>query len=165
MPPNVPRILGIDPGFGRMGWAVIDAVKTQPVLRASGCVVTKKTSAESRRMAELFDHLSATIDQWSPTIVALERLFFQRNTTSAIGVGQARGVVLLASAQHHLPVHEFTPTDVKLATTGYGRADKRQVTRMICVLLGLKQAPKLDDEADAMAIALCASVRRPTHAL
>lgn len=165
MPGKSRRILGIDPGYGRMGWAVIDVAGQRSSLCASGCLTTKKNISDATRLELLYDELRVIIAKWQPTIAALERLYFQRNTSTAIGVGQARGAALLVCGQSKMDIHEFSPTDVKLSTAGYGRADKRQMTKMVCLLLGLEKAPRTDDEADAMAIALCAGVYRPAHAL
>lgn len=158
------RILGIDPGYGRMGWAVIDVTGQNTVRVESGHFSTPAGLTDPVRLVQLFDELSAVIKKHHPTEAAMERLFFQKNVTTAIGVGQARGVALVIMGQYDLAVREFTPSDIKLATTGYGRADKRQMGQMITVLLKLPAIPKNDDEADALAIALCAAAHRPIYA-
>lgn len=161
--PKTRRLLGVDPGYGRMGWAVIAVQKNHPRLVASGCLVTPTQAAATSRVATLYHELQKIITVWSPTEAAMEKLFFQRNTSTAVGVGQARGIALLALAENNLPVREFTPSDVKLSTTGYGRADKRQIGLMVKALLKLPRLPASDDEADAIAIALCAVTNRHNY--
>lgn len=151
------RILGIDPGLARLGWAVIDAAGRAPSLVGCGCLETSATATTERRLLLLFRRLDDIIREYRPTRMAVEKLFFTKNVTTGIAVGQARGVVLLAAAEHHLPVKEFTPTSVKSTISGDGRADKRQMGRMIQLLLQLNRLPKHDDTADAIAIALCAA--------
>jgi crossover junction endodeoxyribonuclease RuvC len=158
------RILGIDPGYGRMGWAIIDVDRSVCTRIASGCFSTPAAETPAQRVVYLFERLSVVVKKHQPTEAAMEKLFFQKNVTTAIGVGQARGMALLVFGQNKLTVHEFTPSDVKLATTGYGRADKRQMGQMVKILLKLPSIPTSDDEADALAIALCAAAHRPTHA-
>ncbi len=107
------------------------------------------------RLLLLYQHLQELLQRHPPQGAAVEKLFFQRNVTTAMSVGQARGVVLLALAEHNIPVAEYTPNEVKMAVTGYGNAGKAQIQRMVKMLLGLEGTPKPDDAADALAIALC----------
>lgn len=152
-PKNI-RILGIDPGFGRVGFGIIEGSKTtwKPVVY--GCIETdpKKTLVE--RLVDISDELNRIIKKYQPTMSAVEELFFAKNVTTAMSVGQARGVILLSLCQAKLPIYEYTPNEVKQAITGFGRADKQQVQRMVQVLLQLKNIPKPDDAADALGVAL-----------
>lgn len=148
------RILGIDPGTGRLGFGVIDLVKGKPHLVDGGVITTEKNSPEPSRLVIIFDELSALIAQHNPDIVAVEKLFFAQNVTTAINVAQARGVILLCAERHSVPIHEYTPLQIKMALTGYGRASKQQIQEMVRVLLSLQEVPKPDDAADALAIAL-----------
>ncbi len=157
------RILGIDPGLARLGWAVIDATPRQPTLIGCGCLETAPGEKVERRLLQLHRQLNDIIAEYKPTEVAIEKLFFTKNITTGIAVGQARGVALIAAAEHRLPVGEFTPTSVKSSVTGDGRADKRQMGRMIQLLLSLKRLPRHDDTADAIAIALCGASTNVVH--
>ncbi len=122
---------------------------------ASGVIETPSSMTMSARLVILFDAVSELMARYQPTTVAVEQLFFARNVTTAIVVGQARGVVLLAAGRMGVPVAEYTPTEVKQAVTGYGNADKRQMQEMVRVVLGLADIPQPDDAADALAVALC----------
>jgi crossover junction endodeoxyribonuclease RuvC len=155
-PPEI--ILGIDPGFGRMGWGVIKQEKNN-TWRALGwgCVQTPPQIVLSGRLLVLRDELKETIKKYRPTSAAVEQLFFFNNAKTAMDVGQARGVILLTIIDASLKVAEFTPLQVKQAMTGYGRAEKGQIQKMVAIILGLKEKIKSDDAADALAIALCAA--------
>ncbi len=122
---------------------------------ANGCIKTSPKSAAETRLAQIFRQVSDLIKKYQPEYLAVERLFFGRNTTTAMAVGQARGMILLAAAQHKVILSEFTPLEVKMALTGYGRADKKQIQMMVKTLLKLPELPKPDDAADALAIAIC----------
>jgi len=150
-------ILGVDPGFGRMGWGVIKK-ESNGTWRAVawGCVNTTPKSPLSDRLMVLRDELKEVIKKYRPTSAAVEKLFFFNNAKTAMDVGQARGVILLTIIDAGLNVAEFTPLQVKQAMTGYGKAEKGQIQRMVAVILGLKEKIKSDDAADALAIALCA---------
>ena len=147
------RILGIDHGTGIMGFGVIDTGR-KPVLIDAGVIRTKVHQAESERLVIIFDGLHEIIKATQPQMVSVEKLFFARNVTTAMSVAQARGVVLLVAQQHGLPIYEYTPMQIKLSVTGYGKADKKQMQEMVRLLLGLKEVPKPDDAADALAAAL-----------
>ncbi|TAN33767.1 crossover junction endodeoxyribonuclease RuvC [Patescibacteria group bacterium] len=149
-------ILGIDPGFGRVGWGVIEKEKGDWKCVAYGCIETPMTDKFVDRLADLHRQLKLLIKKYHPTRVAVEDLFFFKNLKTAIKVGQARGVILLTAVENKLPVDEFTPLQVKQAMTGYGRAEKCQMQRLVGMLLGLKEKIKSDDAADALAVALCA---------
>lgn len=156
-------MLGVDPGLARLGWAVIDPSSRKPVLIGCGCLETKAGAPTEQRLHELHDRLTSIIREYRPTDMAVEKLFFTKNVTTGIAVGQARGIVLLAAAENRLRVREFTPTSIKSTIAGDGRADKRQVGKMVQLLLNLKCLPKHDDTTDAMAIALCAAATNVVH--
>jgi crossover junction endodeoxyribonuclease RuvC len=148
------RMLGIDPGTARMGYGVIDGVGGKERAVAYGLLSTPSDMLPEKRLQILYRGLVDLLITHKPDAVIVEELFFGRNVTTAIAVGQARGIVLLAAADNGIPIREFTPMQVKMAVTGYGRADKKQVQAMVKVLLGLKETPKPDDVADALAIAI-----------
>jgi crossover junction endodeoxyribonuclease RuvC len=150
------KILGIDPGTGRLGFGVIEITKTnKPVLVDAGVITTPPHQPDSERMVTIFDELSAIIKDTQPEAMAVEKLFFAQNVTTAMSVAQARGVILLCGQRAGLTLAEYTPAQIKMALTGYGRADKKQIQEMVRVMLGLKEAPQPDDCADALAAALC----------
>jgi crossover junction endodeoxyribonuclease RuvC len=152
-------ILGVDPGTAALGYGVID--RTGGRLRAidHGCLVTSPDLSLPERLLAIHALLSDLIELHEPAIVAVERLFFSRNAQTAIAVGQARGVVLLAAAQHGRPVREATPSEVKSAVAGYGAADKGQVQRMVQLVCSMPSLPTPDDAADALAVAICIANR------
>lgn len=150
------RILGIDPGTGILGFGVIDLDDRGKVsLVDAGVIRTPVHQPDSERLVTIYDELHEIITTNKPTIMSVEKLFFAQNVTTAMSVSQARGVVLLCGKQHKLELYEYTPQQIKLAITGQGRADKKQVQEMVRVLLGLKEVPKPDDAADALAAAIC----------
>jgi crossover junction endodeoxyribonuclease RuvC len=153
------RILGIDPGTGRLGFGVIDVVAGVPTLVDAGVITTLPHTPESERLITIFDELSNIISDTKPSQMSVEKLFFAQNVTTAIAVAQARGVILLCGKQAGLELSEYTPLQIKMALTGYGRATKQQIQEMVRVLLKLKEIPKPDDCADALAIALVHSHR------
>jgi crossover junction endodeoxyribonuclease RuvC len=148
-------ILGIDPGTAALGYGIIE--RDGGRLRAIdyGCLETSPDLAMPDRLLAIHGLLDELISLHQPDIVAVERLFFSKNAQTAMAVGQARGVVLLAAAQHGRPVGEATPNEVKSAIAGYGAADKEQVQRMVQLVLGMSQLPRPDDAADALAVAVC----------
>jgi crossover junction endodeoxyribonuclease RuvC len=149
-------VLGIDPGIGTTGYGVVGENEAgEACLVAYGAIETKPGEPMPERLRALHTALSALLQEYRPESVAVEQLFFGRNVTTAISVGQARGVVLLAAAQAGLPVYEYKPAEVKQALSGYGNADKRQMQEMVRMLLNLDQVPRPDDAADAVAIAVC----------
>lgn len=148
------RILGIDPGLGRMGWGVIETAGSKQKAINYGCIETSQLFSEEQRIKQVFDGLTEIVLSAKPEVVALEELFFSKNVTTAFMVGQARGVVLLVAAQHGLPVLAYNPGEVKLAVTGYGKAEKKQIGQMVKLILNLEKLPRLDDTTDALAIAL-----------
>ncbi len=153
------RILGIDPGTGILGFGVIDVdAKGKISLVDAGVIRTPVKEDDAVRLATIFDELSDIIMHTKPQVMSVEKLFFSRNVTTAMTVSQARGVVLLLGQQHGLELHEYTPMQIKQAITGYGKADKQQMQEMVRVLLQLKEIPKPDDAADALAAAICCSM-------
>jgi crossover junction endodeoxyribonuclease RuvC len=155
-------VLGIDPGTAALGYGIVD--RTGGRLRAVdyGCFTTSPAQSLPDRLRDIHAHVAELIETHHPQLVAVERVFFSRNAQTAFAVGQARGVVLLAAAQAGVPVREATPSEVKIGVTGYGRAEKGQVGRMVTVILGLSEVPTPDDTADALAIAItAANAERP----
>jgi crossover junction endodeoxyribonuclease RuvC len=152
---NGHTILGIDPGTATMGWGVIRQEGNRLRYVQHGAVTTTAEWEMPRRLSRLYDGVTQLIEGYRPETVAVEELFFNTNVTTAITVGQARGVALLAAYRAGIQVHEYTPLQVKQAITSYGRADKRQVQEMVRVLLNLREIPRPDDAADGLAIAIC----------
>ncbi len=146
--------LGIDPGTARLGYGVI-AGGMQPQLVDAGLIETWPDEPMSARLVTLYEGVVELIEEFHPDALAIEQLFFARNVTTAITVGQARGVVLLAAAQANIPIAEYTPSEIKHAIAGYGKADKPQMQEMVRMILNLKSVPQPDDVADALAIAIC----------
>lgn len=149
------RILGIDPGTAIVGYGIIDTSHSGYRLVDYGCI---RTSAEERipeRLKQIFYSIRQLIHKFQPECLVVEELFFNKNTKTALTVGQARGVILLAGVEHDLPIFEYTPLEVKQAVVGYGRADKQQIQEMVRLLLKLDNKPAPDDAADALAIAIC----------
>lgn len=149
------RILGIDPGFATTGYAVLEKKNNSLTPLDAGIIATPKTDTKLKRLETIYDDCLSLIKTYRPSVCAVEELFFAKNARTAFMVGQARGVILLACAQSKLPVYEYTPLQVKMAVTGYGNATKKQVQYMVQTLLKLQTAPKPDDVADAIAIAIC----------
>ena len=146
--------LGFDPGTARLGYGVI-ASDPDPRAIDYGIIATDADLPMAQRLVEIHEAVTELIQVFRPDAVAVERLFFAQNVTTAMTVGQARGVVLLAAAQRGLPVAEYAPSEVKQAIVGYGKADKRQIQEMVRIMLGLESVPRPDDAADALAIAIC----------
>ncbi len=148
--------LGIDPGTETTGYGIVsedDAGGLSAV--CFGVIKTSKSTPPELRLKQIYEKLKGILFLNSPDSAAVEKLFFQKNVTNAIAVGQARGVVLLALAEVQLPIAEYTPNEVKQSVTGYGAADKKQVQEMVRLLLNLEDIPRPDDAADALAIAIC----------
>ncbi len=152
------RILGVDPGLGRTGWAIVNEQQGKVVAKAFGCIETSKDKKEVNRIKEIYSELIKIIEKYAPEVLAVEKLFFNKNVATALSVGQARGVIILAAVNKELIVEEYTPLQVKIAVTGYGRADKNQVGQMVKSSFNLSCVPKPDDTADALAIALTHAV-------
>ncbi len=151
------RILGIDPGFGIIGFGVIDKTNAGISVVDYGVITTPKEMDFNARLQVIYDSMNTIIERFNPQEVAIEELYFNHNITTGIKVAEARGIILLTFQQHKLPIFEYTPQDVKLALTGTGRADKSQMQFMVKTLLHLQKVPRPDDAADAVAIALCHS--------
>ena len=149
------RILGIDPGIATVGFGIIDAERGQSSYVSCGVITTPAKTPLSSRLDRICSDMDELIRQFRPDVVAIEELFFNTNITTGISVAHGRGVILLAVYRAGLPIYEYTPLQVKQAVVGYGRADKKQVIDMVKRILNMKQAPKPDDAADAVAIALC----------
>jgi len=149
-------VLGIDPGTATTGYGLVREDKDGGLTVVEyGAVLTAPDLSMPERLLELHQKISEKIVLHRPDCAAVEKLFFQKNVRTAIAVGQARGVILLALAENHLPVGEYTPLEIKQAIVGYGGADKNQIQQMVRALLGLNEIPKPDDAADALAIAIC----------
>jgi crossover junction endodeoxyribonuclease RuvC len=147
-------ILGIDPGIGRTGWGVLIVNGAKEQVGDFGCIETFQTQSTEERLVLLYDAICSLLKEKQPDAVAIEELFFNTNVKTAMVVGQARGVILLAATQHNVPITVYTPLEVKMAVAGYGRADKAQVGQMVKSILRMSAIPKPDDTADALAIAL-----------
>ncbi len=149
------RILGIDPGYAIVGFGVLDADRGQARLVRCGAINTPAGVAMPRRLLQIQEDMETLIRDFSPDVMAIEELFFNTNVTTAIGVAQARGVILATAARLGVHIYEYSPSQVKIAVVGYGKAEKHQVMEMTKRILGLSAVPKPDDAADAVAIALC----------
>ena len=145
------RILGIDPGTSLIGWGIIDGIKAVDF----GIYKTKSNIHNRDRVGDVFDFFSKLIKKYKPDVVSLETLFFFKNAKTVMQVSEIRGVLLLAAARSGVETREFTPLQVKQALSGYGRAQKDQIQRMVMLVLGLKESPRPDDIADALALAIC----------
>ncbi len=151
-------VLGLDPGTAIVGWGILDtgarhSAHTAKCL-AYGVITTDKTMSDSQRLVAIAKGLESLIDTYKPELASVEKLFFSNNQTTAMVVSQARGVLLYVLERSGVPMLEFTPQEIKQALTGYGRADKQQMQKMVQMLLKLPEIPKPDDAADAVAIAL-----------
>ena len=144
------RILGIDPGTSLIGWGIIDSAVVD-----FGAFRTKPNIQNRDRVRDVFDFFSSLIKKYGPDVVVLEKLFFFKNAKTVMAVSEIRGVLMLAAACQGVEIREFTPLQVKQAISGYGRADKNQMGRMVAMILGLKTALKPDDVVDALALAIC----------
>ncbi len=148
-------ILGIDPGYAIVGYGVVNYSNNNFKPITFGAVTTPAGMDFPKRLNIIFDGITELIEKTKPDALSIEKLYFNTNTTTAIDVAQARGVIVLAAEKCGVPVFEYTPLQVKQAVTGYGRAEKRQIIEMTKTLLGLSKAPKPDDTADALALAIC----------
>jgi len=150
-------ILGIDPGTAITGYGLIEAAHQQYRLIDYGCIRTPSKETMPIRLKTIYDAMTELLTETSPDCVSIEQLFFNRNVTTAVPVGQARGVLILACAQKNTPIAEYTPLQVKQAVVGYGGAEKKQVQYMVSHFLKMASPPKSDDAADALALAICHS--------
>ena len=149
------RIMGIDPGVATIGFGVVDAERSRYSLVQCGVITTPAHTALSERLDQIYQDVKQLLEMYRPDAVSIEELFFNTNITTGIAVAHGRGVILLACQQEGVQIFEYTPLQVKQSVVGYGRAEKKQVMEMVRRLCGLKSAPKPDDAADAVALALC----------
>ena len=149
------RILGIDPGFAIVGFGVIEYIGNKFKLVDCGAITTKAGESFPLRLSKIHTELTELIEKYKPDAISVEELFFNQNTKTALAVAHARGVILTVGCIQNIPTFEYTPLQVKQAVTGYGRADKIQVQRMVKSILNIETVPKLDDITDAMAMAIC----------
>ncbi len=149
------RILCIDPGYAIVGFGILDAERGQARMVRCGAINTPAGVPMPMRLLQIQEDLETLVREFSPDAMAIEELFFNTNVTTAIGVAQARGVILATAARLGVEIFEYTPSQVKIAVVGYGKAEKRQVMEMTKRILGLSAVPRPDDAADAVAIALC----------
>jgi crossover junction endodeoxyribonuclease RuvC len=159
------RIVGIDPGFGRMGWGIVEekSGKVEPI--EYGCLETSPKKELGERLREVYLFVEELIKNYHPEALAIEDLFFNTNAKTAFAVGQARGVIILAATLNNISVTTYTPLQVKIAIAGYGRAEKGQIGQMVKIALKLDSIPKLDDTTDALAIALTHSFSKKIRSL
>ncbi len=149
------RIIGIDPGFAILGYGVVEKIGNSYKPVAYGSITTPSGMDMSERLKVVYKNLMDIIDRYEPTEASIEELFFNKNAKTALMVGQARGVAMLACANSDLDIYEYTPLQIKQGVVGYGRAEKKQVQMMMKSILKLKEVPKPDDTADALAAAIC----------
>ncbi|MCK9582705.1 MAG: crossover junction endodeoxyribonuclease RuvC [Endomicrobiales bacterium] len=149
-------VLGVDPGLSMTGWGVVSkSPRGLMSMLDYGCVVTSPSQKLPQRLKEIHTTLCNIIEKNKPEVIAIEELFFSKQARTVAAVAQSRGVILLAAAEHNVPVFEYNPKHIKIALTGYGAADKNQMQHMVKLVLGLPQIPKPDDAADALAMAIC----------
>lgn len=148
-------ILGLDPGYAITGYGVINFHKGQMQVLDYGVISTKAGTAFEKRLLSIYDKIKELIEIYKVDIMAVEEIFFVKNMTTAIGTSHARGVCILAAAQKKIPIFEYTPLQIKMALTSYGKANKKQIQYMVKLLLNLNELPKPDDAADALAVAIC----------
>lgn len=149
------RILGIDPGLATVGFSIVDVEKSKMKLVTCGVISTPAHTSLSSRLDRIFEDMNELLSSFSPNVMSIEELFFNTNITTGIAVAHARGVILLSAYRAGVQVFEYTPLQVKQAVVGYGRAEKNQVIDMVRRILALPAAPKPDDAADAVALAIC----------
>lgn len=146
------KVLGIDPGTGRMGWAIVEGNRSKQTLTACGCVETKANGDPTKRLVELYKSIEKVIEEYKPEVAAVEDLFFFKNAKTVISVAEARGMVVTLCGLKGMEVYDYTPLQVKQTITGYGRAEKQQVEMMVKAMLKIKGVIKPDDAADAVAV-------------
>ncbi len=158
-------IMGVDPGTATTGYGIVEKKGNTLKCITYGAITTPKEDVIEDRLLSIYNQLNAILDEYEPEMMAVEKLFFGNNVTTALTVGRSVGVIMLAAVQHKIPCFEYRPIEVKVAVSGYGGAEKRQVQMMVKQLLGLPQIPKPDDAADALAIAICHAHSAPIAAL
>jgi crossover junction endodeoxyribonuclease RuvC len=147
-------ILGIDPGFGRLGWGLVKNENGKQTAIEYGCIETDPNTPLEARISDIYSKITGITEKYKPDSFAIEDLFFGTNVTTALSVGQARGVIMLAAYKKNIPIKFYKPVEIKMAVTGYGASTKAQIQQMVKMILHLKDIPKPDDAADALAIAL-----------
>lgn len=154
------RVLAIDPGFDRIGIALLERQNGKEVVLFSECLVTDRGNTFLERLHVIGERVRIVVEEWKPDVLAMETLLFAKNQTTAFRVAEARGVIAYEAARKGIPLREFPPAQVKLATTGYGKADKKQMEHMVRAITKLGEEKKLDDELDAIAVGItCLSIR------
>ncbi len=148
------RIIGIDPGIAIVGFGIIEKQGNRLIPIQYGCIKTEAHTREALRLKQIYDAMTTLLEKYKPDVLAVEKLFFNRNVTTAFSVGQARGVIVLAGEEAGIPFYEYTPLQVKQAVVGYGQAEKKQIQEMVKLLLSLPAPPKPDDVADALGVAI-----------
>lgn len=148
-------IIGIDPGYAIVGIGVVEYVGNKFRTLEYNAITTPAGMNTVARLKKIYDEMELYIEKYKPDCISIEELFFNSNQKTAINVAQARGVLLVAAANHNIPISEYTPLQVKQSVTGYGRAQKQQIQQMVKMILGLNAIPKPDDAADALALAIC----------
>jgi len=154
------RVMGIDPGMTLTGYGLVEEAKGVQRYIASGCIDTQKYKTDTERLNAIFDNINYFIEQYQPEALILEKIFFNKNVTTAIRIGEARGVIMLAASRHGIDVYEYTPLEIKQVVAGYGKASKQQVEKMVKLQLKLQNEFKYDDESDALAVCLCYLAQR-----
>lgn len=154
------RVLGIDPGYGIVGYGIIDSNSSTSVVDY-GVISTPKELTLPERLEVIYSSIESLIISYKPDVVAVEELFYFKNQTTVIPVAEARGVIILSCRKNDVPIFEYTPLQIKQALTGFGRAEKSQIQFMVKTILGLEKVPKPDDAADALAVAICHSQINP----
>ncbi len=154
------KILGIDPGMAIVGYGIINVKDDFIELEASGSIQTDKNLSDSKRLLEIYNDMATVVNKYKPDCASVEELFFFKNQKTVIPVAEARGVILTVLEKFNIPIFSYTPMEVKQVLTGYGRAEKKEVERMVKIALGTQDLPKLDDTVDAIAIAICHSRAR-----
>lgn len=149
------RVMGIDPGIAATGYGIIDNQENGARCVSYGCIRTSIRLKKSARLLKIYNDIGSLIEEYAPDLVAIESLFVNKNIKTVLTVGEARGVIMVAAAVAGLAAYEYTPLQVKQAVSGYGRAEKTQVQKVISVMLKLKSVPRPDDAADALAVAFC----------
>ena len=150
-------ILGIDPGTATTGYGVIEKTKNEIKCVDYGCILTSKEFSDAERLTDINKQLNNVLNKYKPDAMSVESVYFFKNLKTAMPVSQAKGVILFTAAKKKIPIYEFTPLQIKMATVGYGRAEKKQVQKMVKLLLNIEKTPKPDDAADALAAAICCS--------
>jgi len=149
------RVLGIDPGLATIGFGVVETGRREPVHIRHGVIRTPAGEPLARRLLTIYEDFSELLEAFQPDALAIEELFFNKNVNTGLPVAHSRGVMMMTAQRHGLPIAEYSPQRVKVAVTGYGNAEKKQMMEMVRVLLRLSHMPRPDDAADALAVAVC----------